>query len=69
MAPTPRPEYIDIEAAAVMVGCSPLTIRRRIADGSLPAARLGKSRTIRIAVADVHAMLRPIPTAGGGRIA
>lgn len=68
MAPTPQPQYVDIDGAAAIVGCSPLTIRRRIADGSLPASRLGKSRTIRIAVADVHAMLRPIPV-GGGRIA
>lgn len=61
------PEYIGIADAAVIVGCSALTIRRRIADGSLPASRLGKSNTVRIAVADVHAMLRPIPAAGGHR--
>jgi len=37
------------------------TIRRRIADGSLPAFRVGP-RLIRVDVADVERLFRPIPT-------
>lgn len=44
---TPHPEYIDVHAAAKIVGCTPGTIRRRIEDGTLTAYRLGP-RAIRI---------------------
>ncbi len=42
---------------------SPRTIRYWIAQGRLPAYRVGAQ--IRIKAADVDAMLRPIPNAGG----
>lgn len=61
--------YISLDAAAEYLAVSPLTVRRRIAAGELKAYRLGRSRTIRLDLADVESMLRPIPTTGGERIA
>ncbi len=59
-------QYLSRREAAAYAGVSTDTIDRRIADGSLPAARVGKGRLIRIARADVDAMLRPIPSAKVG---
>lgn len=64
-----RRRYITLDDAAEYLSVSPLTVRRRIATGELKAYRLGRSRTIRLDLADVENMLRPIPTTGGGRIA
>ena len=58
--------FITLDDAAEYLAVSPLTVRRRIASGELKAYRLGRSRTIRLDLADVENMLRPIPTAGGG---
>ena len=58
---TDRPRWLSIAAAAVWVGVSTKTIRRRIADGELPAYRCGG--TIRIKTDDVEGMMHPIPTA------
>lgn len=55
-----------IAEAAAYVGRHPRTIRRRIASGDLPAYRLGNSQAIVVDLADVDAMLRPIPTAATG---
>lgn len=60
--------YVSLDDAASYLSVSPLTVRRRIADGSLTGYRLGRSRTIRIDLDELEQMLRPIP-AGGGRIA
>ena len=60
-----QPEYLAPKQAAELVGVHPLTIRRAIASGDLPAMRMGP-RIIRVKRADVLALLRPIPTAGGG---
>lgn len=57
---------ISIAQAAERAGVSRDTIRRRIADGSLPAYRMGP-RLIRLDPADVDALLRPVPAVGGGR--
>lgn len=56
-------DLITTIAAAVLVDVSPKTIRRRVADGSLPAYRVGP-RLVRVSQADVLALARPIPTAG-----
>jgi excisionase family DNA binding protein len=56
-------ELISIQAAAHLQHVSHMTIRRRIADGSLPGYRLGP-RLVRVKRSDVVALLRPIPTAG-----
>ena len=65
MAQATSRRYITLEDAADMLGCTTRTIRNRIADGSLTGYRLGK-RAIRVDLADVEALLRPIP-AGGDR--
>ena len=61
----PRQRYASLDDAAAYLSVSPLTIRRRIADGSLTGYRLGKSRTIRIDLDELDQMMRPIPTGGG----
>lgn len=56
--------FIDVATAARHYGVSAKTIRRRIAEGALPAVRVG--RLIRIDPDDLDAMARPIPSAAGG---
>lgn len=56
-------QYASIEDAANLLKCSTRTIRRLIASGELTGYRVGK-RLLRVDLADVQAMLRPIPTAG-----
>ena len=62
---TLRPPKLSVEDAAALEGVSPRTIRRRIADGSLPAVRLGP-RLIRINPADLDRLAHRIPAAGSG---
>ena len=52
-------EAVTISEAAAYLGVSDKTIRRRIADGTLPAFRVGGG-TIRILAKDVEAMKVPI---------
>jgi excisionase family DNA binding protein len=54
--------FISLSGAAEMLGLSVKTVRRRIADGELPAFRTGH-RIIRIRVSDLETMLRRIPSA------
>jgi len=63
--PHPEPQTLGITEAAAYLGVSRDTVRRRIADGDLPAHRLGP-KLIRINVADLDHLRRPIPTAAGG---
>lgn len=49
--------------AAEYAGLSTKTLRRRIADGSLPGYRLG-TRTIVVELDDVDALFKRIPTLG-----
>jgi excisionase family DNA binding protein len=63
-APLTRDEILskrlaDIDAAAAYARVSTKTIRRRIADGSLPAARFGP-RLIRVSLNDVDGLLTTI---------
>nr|WP_075051931.1 helix-turn-helix domain-containing protein [Gordonia malaquae] len=51
------PTYLSIRAAAEKSGFSEKTVRRRIADGSIPATRIGP-RSIRIREDDLAAWLR-----------
>lgn len=53
---------LTIDSAADLLATSPRTIRRYIADGRLPAYRLGP-RQIRVKHDDVTGLLAPIPTA------
>jgi excisionase family DNA binding protein len=60
-------QWVTIAAAAQRLGLSTKSIRRRIADGTLPAYRVGP-RLIRLDLLDVdRLMLRPIPTAKAAR--
>ncbi|OYO07882.1 DNA-binding protein [Enemella evansiae] len=61
-------QLVSQQVAAAHAGVSVDTIRRRIADGSLTGYRFGK-RMIRVDLNELDALLRPIPTVGGGRIA
>lgn len=62
MTDAPLPAYMTLEELAEYMKVTPRAARTWIADGKLPAYRLG-SRRIRIRVADVEALLTPIPTA------
>ncbi len=55
----------SIPHAADYVGVSSKTIRRWIASGRISGYRAGP-RLIRVDLNEVDAMLRPIPTVGGG---
>lgn len=56
---------IDVSQAARRLHVSPITIRRRIHDGSLRAFRVGEAGPLRIRVADVDQLLRPAREAEG----
>lgn len=57
-------DQITVAEAANTLGVSVKTVRRRIADGSLPATRLGP-RMLRIRRCDLAAMFEPVaPPAG-----
>lgn len=61
---TARPRRLaTIADAAEYAACSHKTIRRRVADGTLPAYRFGK-RALRIDLNELDRALRKIPTAG-----
>ncbi|MBM7506548.1 excisionase family DNA binding protein [Nocardioides salarius] len=55
----------QIEAAEYL-GVTDRTVRNYISRGDLPGHRVKGSRLVRIRRADLDALLRPIPTAGGG---
>lgn len=52
-----QPLSVSITTAAEMTGLSTRTLRRRIADGRLPAAQVGRRRVIRVDHLD--ALVRP----------
>jgi excisionase family DNA binding protein len=56
--------YLTINQAAEQYGVNRRTVRRRIADGHLPAYRMAGSRYIRIKTADLDKLLTPVPTGG-----
>lgn len=57
----PAPKYLSLTDAALRLDVSVRTVRRHIANGNLPAFRLG-SRLIKVRADDVDALMRPIPT-------
>lgn len=62
----PEPLSTSLKDGALRHHVSVDFLRERIARGELPAYRLGKGRgLIRVYVADLDALLRRIPTAGG----
>lgn len=62
---TARPEYVSIDEAAEYLGVVPLTVRRWISAGLLPASRLGP-RMVRIRRDDLDALLTPIAAGEAG---
>lgn len=54
--------FISLSAAAGILGISVHTLRRRIADGELPAFRTGP-RIIRVRVSDLERLLHRVPNA------
>lgn len=56
------PVYLSLEEAAEVMSLSVKTIRRRIADGTIPAYQCGR-RPIRTRLDDLEAALRRIPSA------
>ena len=56
------PVYLSLEQAAQVMSLSVKTIRRRIADGTIPAYQCGR-RPIRIRLDELEAALRRIPSA------
>ena len=56
-------KHLTLREAGEWYGLSERTLRRRIAEGKLPAFRVGP-RSIRVTAEDVAALAQPIPTAG-----
>lgn len=61
-----RRQSVTLARGAERHDCSVKTLRRRIASGELRAYRLGKSRAIRVDVAELDALMQPIPTVQAG---
>ncbi|NYI42419.1 excisionase family DNA binding protein [Demequina lutea] len=52
--------YCSKEFAADYMDMSVKSIERRISDGALPAFRVGNTRTVRIKICDLDAMMVPV---------
>lgn len=52
--------YCSKDFAADYAGMSVKSIERRINDGALPAFRVGNTRTVRIKICDLDAMMVPV---------
>lgn len=63
--PSTHRRWLSQAEAAAYIGVTDRTIRAYVSRGDLKAARIRGSRLVRIDRADLDAMLRPIPTAGG----
>jgi len=61
-APAAR-HLVSVAQAADYVGCATKTIRRRVSEGTLTAYRFGP-RMLRVDLAELDALLRPVVTAG-----
>ncbi|WP_236976878.1 MULTISPECIES: helix-turn-helix domain-containing protein [Mycobacterium] len=53
------PEMVGVDTAAEYLDVHPITVRRWIAQGRLPAQRVGP-RLIRIRVADIERLTAPV---------
>lgn len=54
-------QRVSLQEAADILGVSTKTVRRYIADGSLPAERI-QSRLLRVLRSDVEGLLQPVRT-------
>ena len=68
MSETSR-RWLSQAEAAERLGVTDRTIRNLIARGTLRGYKIRGSRMVRLDASDVDALLRPIPTGGGGRVA
>jgi excisionase family DNA binding protein len=57
-----RTQYLSLAEAAELMSVSVKTLRRRIADGTLPAYRCGR-RVIRIRLDDLDHVFQRVPAA------
>ena len=57
-----RTQYLTLAEAADLMSVSVKTLRRRIADGTIPAYRCGK-KLIRLRIEDIERLMRDIPSA------
>ena len=64
---SPTEQWLDLHGAAEVLGISTRTVRRRIADGSLPAYKAG--HFIRISRTDIDEMIRSTPVLPEGTVA
>ena len=62
--PRRTPRFYSIAESAEILGVTAKSIQRWIADGTLPASRIG-SKVVRISEESLSAALRPIVSAGG----
>ena len=62
--PVDAHNLITLEEAGKRLDCSPKTVRRQVADGTLKAVRFG--RLIRIRPSDLEKALKPVTTYQGG---
>lgn len=53
-------DYLTVAEAADYLSVSPVTVRRLIARGDLPAFKVGSSRAVRIPRVELIKLLRPI---------
>ncbi len=56
------PEMLSLRGASNYLGLSSKTLRRRVAEGVIPAYRLEGSRCLRIKRADLEAALGRVPS-------
>ena len=54
--------YVGVNEAATYLGVSAITIRRRIADGSLPGHKVAGT-SLRVRIADLEKLVEPIKAA------
>ncbi len=64
--PEHDPRWLSLRDAAIYVGASVDTIRRRINDGQLRAYYLGKSSLVRVKASDLDRLMKPVRTLGLG---
>lgn len=54
-----EPEYVSVATAATLLGISGRTVRRRVADGTIPGFKVGG--LLRLRRADLDLLTRRIP--------
>lgn len=59
------PDYLTLDDVAARLGVSVKTARRRVADGTLPAVRIG--RLIRVPASALDSVGRPLTVAKAAR--